>query len=79
MKLMKGKPIKNLGKPSDIHQALFVCVQTYLVTKKEGFSTHVLYLTKYIAYIGRYTLRTPSLSNYALLTSLWANFNISQY
>ena len=47
MKLMKGKPIKNLGKPSDIHQALFVCVQTYLVTKKEGFSTHVLYLTKY--------------------------------
>ena len=45
MKLMKGKPIKNLGKPSDIHQALFVCVQTYLVTKKEGFTIHVLYLT----------------------------------
>ena len=48
MKLMKGKPIKNLGKPSDIHQALFVCVQTYLVTKKEGFTIHVLYLTTYI-------------------------------
>ena len=47
MKLMKGKPIKNLGKPSDIHQALFVCVQTYLVTKKEGFTIHVFYLTKY--------------------------------
>ena len=50
MKLMKGKPIKNLGKPSDIHQALFVCVQTYLVTKKEGFTIHVLYLTTYIIY-----------------------------